>query len=96
MDTCGDKQKKPIPMASPSEPYALEWISEWLPFKWTQREGEGAGTWFTKHTASEASGHPVSAERVTRLRAELKRWEREREKRARSLREADAGRLVEA
>jgi hypothetical protein len=97
-DTCGDTQKKPNPTtaAPSSEPYALDRIAEWLPFKWTSREGEGAGTWFTKQTASEAGGHPISAERVSRLRAELKRWEEAREKYAKLLRDTDAGRLVEA
>ena len=86
-DTCAETQKKASPPANDSEPSALQQIAEWLPFKWPHREGEAAGTWFAKHGASEASGHPISAERGQRLRAELKRWEQEKAKYAKTLKD---------
>lgn len=95
-DTCADTQKKATPAVSgTSETNALAQIAEWLPFKWPHREGETAGTWFT-HGNSEASGHPISAERGARLRAELKRWEKEREKHVKSLMDNEAARPAAA
>jgi hypothetical protein len=58
---------------------SIQWPN-WLKFGSSQTS-EGAGTWFTRTGVSHDQGsHPISAERVKRLKAELERWEKERVK----------------
>lgn len=69
-----------IPISSISWP---SWLSN-------NSNSEGAGTWFTRTGMMHDQGsHPISAERVKRLRAELDRWEQERVKYVKSLERAE-------
>lgn len=87
-----DEHGHPIALDPNQQPSLWTQIDNWVPIsssiKWpnwlkfgSSQTSEGAGTWFTKTGASHDQGsHPISAERVKRLEAELERWEKERTK----------------
>jgi hypothetical protein len=88
-ETCAEitsNVDRPSPITPPSinpdgtkpQPSVLGQLSEYPPFSWVGQGGGMAGTWFTKKSGHEKGGHPISAERVRRLRAELDRWDKER------------------
>ncbi|KAG8818819.1 hypothetical protein FRC17_010695 [Serendipita sp. 399] len=77
-DMCAEAQRKAKPVEGtdrPSEPGFFSRITEWLPLG---REVHGAGRYFEKTPDTEKGVHPISAERVKKLRAELERWDTER------------------
>lgn len=94
---CADKPVKksaPSPASDPNvsqaSPSTGVWksVQEW----WARRAGgmEKAGTWFTKSTegSGHMGGHPISLERVRKLRMELEKWEAEREQYLKKARQA--------
>ncbi|KAG8836434.1 hypothetical protein FRC20_007040, partial [Serendipita sp. 405] len=80
-DSCAEAQRKAksIDVNSPdersAEPGLLSRVTDWLSFG---RETLREGTYFEKVKGAERGVHPISAERVKKLRTELERWDLER------------------
>lgn len=75
-DTCAEAQCKSKPAVDADSPSILSRIRQLVPIAGPSLEG----AWFTKTGSDHAGPHPISAERLNRLRAELQRWEHERTK----------------